>query len=204
MSSPPTDRARVLAADVQRFGLLSAASVVARYTEVVNRAIAGDDPLQLGAPTDGEPDPVWLVEGAARLAVASLRLLDAGTALLDRTRAATAPTAEEVVELPPTSPGHSSTATLWAHNPTGSAATLSVHPTPLVSGEGHLLPAEAVACHPGHLVRLAPGGSCEVGLGVTVPAHQPAGRYHGLVVGSVAPQPIRVVLQVTEGGVEPP
>ena len=202
MSSPSKGRARVLAADVQRFGLLSAASVVARYTEVVNRAIAGDDPLQVGAPTDGEPDPAWLLEGAARLAVASLRLLDAGTALLDRTRAASVPTAEEVVELPPTAPGRSSTRTLWAHNPTGSVAMLSVHTTPLVSGEGHLLPADA--CAPGHLVRIEPGGSCEVELRITVPAHQPAGRYHGLVVGSVAPQPIRFAVQVTDGGGEAP
>jgi hypothetical protein len=79
-----------------------------------------------------------------------------------------------------------------------------LHATSLVSGTGAVLPAEAVSCDLADGGQVAPGGSCEVDLRVNVPAHQPAGRYHGLVVGSVAREPIRVVLQVTRGGVEAP
>ena len=196
-------RIRPSAADVQRFGLLSAATVVARYAQVVDRAISGDGTTWLGAPPDGVVDPRGLVDGAAdpQLLVdgAFLRLLDAGAALVERAQAAAAPTAEEVLALPASAPGGTSEATLWVHGSTETAVTVALHVTPLVSGEGHLVVTPAVQCRPDRLDSLAAGASCAVGIHVAVPARQPAGRYHGLVVASHAPEPVRVVLEVTDG-----
>lgn len=202
-------RIRPSAADVQRFGLLSAATVVARYAQVVDRAISGDGTTWLGAPpdgvvdprglVDGAADPQWLVDDAARVAEAFLRLLDAGAALVERAQAAAAPTAEEVLALPASAPGGTSEATLWVHGSTETAVTVALHVTPLVSGEGHLVVTPAVQCRPDRLDSLAAGASCAVGIHVAVPVGQPAGRYHGLVVASHAPEPVRVVLEVTDG-----
>ncbi len=203
-TAPEADRGPGgLAADVQRFGLLSAAAVVSRYAAIVDRAVpTGAPPME--APGRAEVGPDWLVDGVPRLAEAALRLLDRATALAVEVSTASSPAAPEYAELPPVSPGACTHVSVWLHNPTPAVAVERLHATCLVSGTGAVLPAEAVSCDLADGVQVAPGGSCEVGIRVTVPAHQPAGRYHGLVVGSVAREPIRVALQVTGGGVEAP
>lgn len=204
-----TAAARPSAADVQRFGLLSAATVVARYAQAVDRALSGDGTTWLGAEpngvvdtrrlVEGAADPQWLVDVAARVAEGFLRLLDAGASLVERTQAAATPTAEEVLELPAAAPGGTSDATLWLHHSAGAPVSVTLRVTPLMSGEGHLVPTQAVECRPDRLDHLVADGSCAVCIHVAVPVHQPEGRYHGLVVGSIAPDPVRLVLEVTHG-----
>jgi hypothetical protein len=188
-------RAPVRVSDVQRFGLLSAAAVVARYAEVVDRTISGGD-------AQGPVDADGLVDGAARLTRAALRLLDAGAALVERTQLGAAPVRPERVEPPPTVPGSWTEAPVWVHNPTATAAQVALHATTLVSATGAMLPAAAVECSDSTPKVVAPLGSCEVRVRVAVPTGQSPGRYHGLLVGSVAPEPmpLLVVVELTSEG----
>lgn len=192
-----------LAADVQRFGLLSAATVVSRYAAIVDRAVgAGASPT--GPPRRGAPGPDWLVEAGQGMAEAALRLVDQATALTVQAMTAGAPVAPEPLELPATTSGGSSQVSVWLHNPTPSAVVAQVHVTCLVSGDGDVLPAEAVTSEPCEPVQLAATSSGEVVLRVDVPTRQPPGRYHGVVVASAAPEPVPLALQVIRGGNETP
>ena len=197
----PSDR-EPLVADVQRFGLLSAAGVVSRYAAIVDRAMGADNspvptPRRLGIRPDA------LVEGAPRLAGAALRLLDEATALA--VQAATgSPAAPEQLELPAAIPGATSQVSVWLHNPTPTPVATGVQVTCLVSGDGAVLPVEALTCEPAQDAPVASAGAREVLLRVTVPVSQPLGRYHGLVVASVAPDPMRLALNVIGGGTETP
>lgn len=189
--------------DVQRFGLLSAAAVVARYAEAVDRTISGT-----GTPTPGNPDSMadglttdgladGIADGATRLTQAALRFLDAGAALVRRTEEALAPAVPERLEPPPTPAGSSTGVSVWVHNPTSTAAEVSLHATSLVSASGAVLPADAVECRPCGGVPVPPLGSGEVRVRIAVPTGQPAGRYHGLLVGSTAAEPLPLLVIVT-------
>jgi hypothetical protein len=180
----------VRASDVQRFGLLSAAAVVARYAEAVDRTISGEGSTAPGAP-DG------LADGATRLTQAALRLLDAGAALVRRTEEALVPAVPEQLEPPPTPAGGATEVSVWVHNQTSSAAEVVLHATSLVSAAGAVLPAHAVECRPGDGVAVPPLGSGEVRVRIAVPAGQPIGRYHGLLVGSTAAEPVPLLVVVT-------
>jgi hypothetical protein len=170
---------------VQGFGLFSAAAVVDRYAEIVDRAISRHAPSP--AAQDG---------GAGRLADAWLRLLDTTSTLL-RSGAAQNP-ADGALVLPPTTAGRSCDAALWLHNTTSSPVpAVALHVTGLVSTDGHRIPAEAVTLVPERIDLLAAGTSREVRLRLRVPAGQDAATYHGLVVTSAAPtEPLAVRLEV--------
>jgi hypothetical protein len=77
--------AQHLIGDVQRFGLLSAAAVVDRYTEIINR-VTRDASFRLEPLPADERGTGWMVDSAARLAEAYLSLVDT-TARLIGTRA---------------------------------------------------------------------------------------------------------------------
>lgn len=187
--------ARPSAADVQRFGLLSAAAVAARYAKAVDRAVGGWGPL--GAETHaGRSVEEWVAEVTRDLMRSSLRLLDAGAALVERSRPPATPPPAELLELPATAPGQRTWTSLWVHNPTGRASSLTLYATPLVCGQGHVLPSESVVPDLPRALELPPGDSVEVHLHVTVPSGLPPGRYHGLLVGTAAPEPLRVVVPV--------
>lgn len=192
-----------LAADVQRFGLLSAATVVSRYAAIVDRAV-GTGVSPTTPPRRGDPGPDWLVEAGPRVAEAALRLVDEAAALTVQAMTTGSPVAPEHLELPATTPGGSSEVSVWLHNPTPSTVVAQVYVTCLVSGDGDVLPVEAILCKPSEHVQLASTGSGEVVLRVDVPTRQPPGRYHGLVVASAAPEPIPLALQVIRGRAEAP
>lgn len=198
----PLDRLP-LVADVQRFGLLSAATVVRRYAAVVDRAL-GTGPSPAEAPRRADVDMDWMVGLGPRVAEAALRLLDEATALAVDATTTRSPGAPEHLQLPAAVPGASSQVSLWLHNPTAATVAARVHVTCLVSGDGVVLPSESLTCQPSDDVQLAPTAVSEVLLRVSVPAGQPAGSYHGLLVASVAPEPMRLALQVIDGGSEAP
>ena len=185
---------------VQRFGVLSAASVVDRYTDMVDRSISDDRLGSAPSPSDGL-DPAWLVGRAARLAEAYLKFLDT-TAVLVASRAERGDAAPEVERLllPAARPASSSETSLWVHNPTSApSAGIDVEVTGLTSSNGVTIAAEAVSVSPQRIERLDPSTSRELRLRVDVPAHQPAGCYHGLVLISEAPgEPIALQLEVEE------
>jgi hypothetical protein len=193
-------RARHLIGDVQRFGLLSAATVVDRYTGMVDRAISGDRLGSAPSPSDGL-DPGWLVDRAARLAEAYLRFLDT-TAVLVASRAERGDAAPEMerILLPAARPASSSETSLWVHNPTSApSAGIDVEVTGLISSNGGIIPAEAVSASPQSIERLDPSTSREFRLRVDVPGDQPAGYYHGLVLMSESPgEPIALQLEVAD------
>jgi hypothetical protein len=191
--SDPRDR-EPLVADVQRFGLISAATVVSRYAAIVDRALGA------GATTTAVPgrpgvERDWLGRTAPRAAEAALRLLDRATALAAGATTAS-PAMAEHLALPAATPGDSVQVSVWLHNPTPAPVVTRVQVTCLVSGCGTVIPVEAVTCEPSDDVRLAPTGACAVLVRVRVPAGQPTGHYHGLVVASVAPEPMRLALHV--------
>ena len=194
--------ARDLAGDVQRFGLLSAAAVVNRYAALVDRVLtAGDPPGAWRAEPDRPAD--WgdlrlVVDSAAQFAQASLRLLDAGVALVERTTGATMSAADEVLELPAVLPGSSSEAPVWVHNPTDRMADVGLHATALVDGDGHQLAVTVLGCDHAGSLPLPPGSSGGLTLRVWVPVDQCPGRYHGLLAGSGTPDPVRIRLQVND------
>ena len=168
--------------EVQRFGLLSAASVVDRYVEIIKRESLGD-PLRhareaLGGTSEGS------LGGAARMLEAGLQALDTSARLISDAVAA----GIEPLVLPPTEPGLTSEASVWIHNRTSSlVSSVQLHATVLVSAEESSIPGDAVRCRPEEAVLVEPGTCREVMVRVSVPEGQPLGLYHGLLVGSGAP-----------------
>ncbi|HLF43260.1 MAG TPA: hypothetical protein VJA46_07015 [Acidimicrobiia bacterium] len=193
-------RARHLIGDVQRFGLLSAATVVDRYTDMVDRAISDDRLGSAPSPSDGL-DPGWLVDGAARVAEAYLRFLEA-TAVLVASRAEGGDAAPEMerILLPTARPGSSSETSLWVHNPTPAPlGDIDIEVTGLMSSNGVTIPTEAVLASPQRIERLDASSSREFRLRVDVPRDQRVGSYHGLVLISESPgEPIALQLEVED------
>ena len=193
-----TQAAGHIIGEVQRFGYLSAASVVNRYVEIINRERV-DDPLRrvseaLAGSTQGS--------GAA-----AAGLLEAGLGALDtaaRMISDAVGDRSETLVLPPTGPGLDSEASVWIHNRTSSlVASVELHPTMLISDEEYSVPADAVTFHPDEVVVLEPGTSRDVTVRVTVPVGQPSGLYHGLLAGSGAPDgaiSLRLAVQGPGGG----
>ena len=189
---------RDLARDVQRFGLLSASSVVDRYIDLVDRAVGGGPAAPSPHPSDrpseqaGDGDMSALVASAARLAEAYLDVLEAA-AQTTETSAAT-----EVLTLDAGRPGEMLQSPLWVHNPglePSSAMTLTVGP--LVASGGATLDATSVACVPGDVRSIGPRESVRLEVTVAVPSDQQPGVYHGFVVSSLAPSvPMRVTVEV--------
>jgi hypothetical protein len=180
--------AQHLIGDVQRFGLLSAAAVVDRYTEIIDRATR-DDSFRLAPPSADERGTDWMVEGASRIVEACLTLLDS-TAMLIANRAIpdTAKPEIERLVMPVVRSGFSSETSVWVHNSTSSSATgIDLHLTSLTASNGVSIPVAAVSLSPERLHVVDAGTSLEVRLRVDVPADQPAGHYHGLVLISVTP-----------------
>jgi hypothetical protein len=187
MTAGPEAAGRELVGVVQRFGLFSAASVVDRYAEIVDRAIARDL-----APPPGQPR----ADVAGRLTQAWLRLLDVATAQLGD--GGVRPPPPETLVLPPAAPGLGTGASLWLHNTTSSPApAIEFHATALLSTTGRTIPSDAVSLVPGRLDLVPAGTSREVRVRVRVPAGQPAATYHGMVVTTAAPtEPMAVTLEV--------
>lgn len=174
--------ARHIIGEVQRFGLLSAASVVDRYVEIINRERVGDPRRPAReAPTGNTGASVG---GAGRILEAGLHALDGAARLISE---AVAPSPETLV-LPQTEPGLDAEASVWIHNRTSSlVASVELRATILVSGEESSIPSHAVTFLPESAVLVEPGTSREVTVRVSVPQGQPVGLYHGLLVGSGAP-----------------
>jgi hypothetical protein len=192
--------AQHLIGDVQRFGLLSAAAVVDRYTEIIDRATR-DTSFRLAPLPADERGAGWMVDSTARIAEACLSLLDT-TAALFASRAkpdSVLPEMERLV-LPPTSSGFSSETSLWVHNPTpSSAAAIDFHLTSLISSSGASIPAASLSLSPERLDVVDAGAAREVRLRVDVPADQPVGHYHALALISAAPfEPIALHLDVDD------
>jgi hypothetical protein len=174
--------ARHIIGEVQRFGLLSAATVVDRYVDIINRERMGD-PLHhageaIARATEGS------VGGPARMLEAGLQALDTSARLMSQAFAA----GTETLVLPQTEPGRESEAPVWIHNRTSSlVASVQLHATMLLSAQESSIPGEAVSFRPQDAVVVEPGTSREVMVRVSVPEAQPVGLYHGLLVGSGAP-----------------
>jgi hypothetical protein len=196
MTAGLTAGARDLIGEVRRFGLYSAATVVDRYVEIVDRAISRDGLVP--APAREDAGAGWPADTAVQVAAAWLRLLDSTSALL-RTEAAREPAAATLV-LPAVGPGRVSEVSFWIHNTTSSPASdVVLHATPLMSSTGDALPAEAVTLVPSRLDLLPAGTSREVRLRALVPAGQPAACYLGMLLTSAAPsEPMVVRLEVAE------
>lgn len=182
MSAPGQDGG--LVAQVRRFGLMSAASVVDRYATLVEQAL-GTDPTRLGLP-DEHPSP----------------LEEALTALGDLLASARGPSGDAVerVELPATPVGSSSSVTLWLHNPSPEPGSgLSVRCTGLVRADGRPGPAPSVEVAPAG-VTVPAGGSAGFLLEARVPDGLEPGLYLGLAVPApVQGDPVVIVLRVTGG-----
>ncbi len=189
--------ARRLADDVQRFGLLSAAAVVDRYRQLVDRAI---EDVDLGEAIPGgleSTDPSWLVDRASRLAGGYLRFLEsAASALGSRPE----PDTIERVAMPPTRPGESAEGSLWAHNPTEGPAVIEVASTALVSVGGAVVPEDHVSLRPINALPMEPGGKVEILLRIDVPSGAHPGRYVGLIhMPDPGDDPVAVDLEVRAG-----
>jgi hypothetical protein len=175
--------AQRLVADVQQFGLFSAAAVVDRYTALVDHAtrqepvIPGQDPGDLGAAA--------LVDGAGRLVDTGLAVLDDLISVLARAVRPGPPAVPDELVLPAAAPGTCSEVSVWVHNPTASPVRqVRLRATSLVSTTG-VIPADAVAFSPELLSVVEPGAAGELRLRVTVPEDQPTGAYQALVLSSV-------------------
>lgn len=184
-----------LANDVQRFGLLSAAVVVDRYRQLVDRAM-GDGDLDGEIPGGPEQvDPSWLVDRASRLAGGYLRFLE--NAVLAVGSRAQHMGVERVV-LAPTSPGNVTEGTIWLHNETGvETSPLELSATPLVAAAGSVISAEWVSFEPQTVRPVASGGTARCELRVEVATGASPGRYFGLVHMEGSDEPVVVELEVT-------
>ena len=186
---------RYLIGDVQRFGLLSAAAVVDRYTQIIDRATRDASFPATSAPAE-EFGTGWMADSAARVAEAWVGLIESTSSLI---MTSTGTAQLERVVLPATSTGSRSEISLWVHNPTASPAAVDFHATSLTSSIGVSMPADAVSFRPEQLDVVEVGQAREVRLRADVPVGQPAGTYHGLVLISVAPgESIAVALEVGE------
>ena len=176
-----------LVGDVQRFGLFSAASVVDRYNAMVDRAMVDDGIASVPLSVDGL-DPGALVDRAARLAEAYLRLLDTTAVIASRAGRGQARPEMETILLPPARPASGSETSLWVHNPTSAASTgIEISVTGFISPNGATIPASVVRASPRRLDHLDPSTSREVRLSVDIPRDQPAGMYFGLALISEWP-----------------
>jgi hypothetical protein len=194
----PLPVVRRLVGDVQRFGLLSASTVVDRYVDAVDRTMrrGGVGPPSADRPST-DPDTGQLVASAARLAQAYGDALSAAARVVSPSRDGSEPG----VALRAARPGDRAETSLWLHNPTG-APLVDVVPatSSWVAAGGAVLGASTVSFDPAVLPPVPPGGSVELQLAVLVPPDQPCGTYHGLVVVSSSPeQPLAVSLQVSIG-----
>jgi hypothetical protein len=192
--------AQHLIGDVQRFGLLSAAAVVDRYAELIDRATR-DDSFRSPPPPAAERGTGWMVDSAARIADTYLSLVDTIAELIpNRAMADTAVPNMERISLPPTRSGFGSETSLWVHNSMSySAGAIDLHMTTLISSNGVSIPAASVSFSPKRLDAVDAGTAQEVRLRVEVPADQPPGHYHGLVLISAAPsEPIALHLDVDD------
>jgi hypothetical protein len=199
-----------LVGDVQRFGFLSAARVVDRYIEMVDRALGPDR-----SPTPDAARPVddavldALLDGLARAASTGVSVLESlesfVSTVLDGAGRAVGEEAQAAVAPPAVPAGSTTEASFWLHNPGHQALTdVDLWVSPLMSGTGATIPPAAVAMSP-RRVALVPGvGSEEVRLRVAVPSGQPRGAYHGLVLCSATPgEPLGVRVEVTDGQPRP-
>lgn len=187
-------RALHLMADVQAFGLVSAASVADRYRETVDRYLA-QDPLTVppGTATAGDPS---LADVADRMAQACVRSLDLMSTVLSRGEEPSHGIAKvEVVVVPAVRAGSAAEGSVWVHNPTPTPVAVQLRVTGLVSAGGGCLPEDAVLLEPERLPRVEAGGSSEVRIRVRVPPGTEAGHFHGLVLSALTPTeaiPIRL------------
>ncbi len=201
-SADDVRRVRHLVGDVQRFGLFSAATVVDRYTAMVDRAIVDDRIASAPSSWDGL-DPGSLVDRAARLAEAYLRFLETTAVIASRTGRGGARPEMETIVLPPARPAGSSETSLWVHNPTLAASTgIEIAATGLISSEGVTIPAQAVWISPQMVDHLGPSTTRKLRLRVDVPRDKPAGLYFGLVLISEAPDDAISLLLKVEGSEE--
>ncbi len=188
------DAAAHIIGEVQRFGLLSAAAVVDRYVEIVNREKVrhplADVPERLAGGTEGTG------RGAAAMLSAGLHALDAAARLVSDVLA---PGTETLV-LPRARPGADAEASVWVHNRTSSVvASVELRATVLISTEENTIPGDAVTFHPQGAVVLEPCTCREVSVRVSVPEAQPPGLYHGLLTGSGAPDGAVTLSLAVEG-----
>ena len=195
MSSEPDPGKRPgrLVADVQRFGLSSAAAVVDRYTSLVTTTLGNPAQRDSATPSGGPlaaTETASIVEATALLAEGYLRLLDGVSALAGSpgaqvgtsTAGGGQPDAATIaqVALPPAHAGESSTVPIWMHNPTpkpilGYGITLGG----FLAADGCTIPAQSVSVTPGSVAAPA-GGSAEFSIVVDLPIAQPPGRYAAL------------------------
>lgn len=165
-----------LAGDVQVYGALSAASVVARYAAKVEEAMA--------AVAEEESAAIAAMTLLARQALRPLGGLRRPERLV----------------LPAVAPGGIGVGSLWLHLPGPPAeAPVELTGSDLASGAGAVIPASAVRFSPRPVETVPAGSRQEIRISVEVPAGQPAGRYHGWVFASACPEsPLAVVQPVAE------
>lgn len=202
MSGPrvTVDGVRDLARDVQRFGLLSATSVVERYVDLVDQAVGKATTPAPSRPGDRPWDPLLggdtsaLIDSATRVAEAYLGLLDAASSMTQRDAAAAR------LVLAAVRPGATSQAPLYVHNPgSDPSGALTVTMGSLMAADGACLREPSVRCVPARVEGIAPHGSVRLDVSVHVPSDQPPGIYHGVVVSSLAPaEPIGIMVEVLE------
>jgi hypothetical protein len=193
MTSVPDESVgtRYLNDEVQRFGWASAATVIDRYSTLVDRATG--EGSSTSAP---DFDPGVLVDAAVRMAAGYLRLLDTTATLVVSRRARTS--GPERVVMPAARPGEGSEIALWLHNPTASPVTgIELGATGMVSPDGGAIPTGALSVIPPRIDRLDGSSSRELLLRVDIPEDQQAGIYFGLVELTGLPgDPITVQMEV--------
>jgi hypothetical protein len=180
-----------LVGEVRRFGLLSAAAVVDRYTRLVDQAL--EQPSIAGGSSAMWADPSWLVERASSLAGAYLRFLDGAGSLLVPQSDAGQQTMVEMVTLSPVRVGGTSEGSLFVHNPTAEwGRGISVEVAPLVSASGGLIGPDSMQIDPS-VIDLGPSSSVEVRLRVTPPENVAPGRFFGTARISIAPEDLVLI-----------
>jgi hypothetical protein len=192
----PLPMVRRLAGDVQRFGLLSAATVVDRYVDAVDRTMRGTP----SARPPGRPDTRAGADAELAASVAGLAqaYADAVAGAARVVTPSTRPDDGSGVSLGAARPGGSAQTSLWLHNPTGGALVGALASTStLLAAGGAVLDAAAMTLDPAVLPPVPPGGTAELRVRVQVPLGQAPGTYHGLVLVSAAPeQPLPIRVQV--------
>jgi hypothetical protein len=191
---------RPLVSDVRTFGLLSATSVVDRYVDLVERTLgpgsaAAGHADRPGSPPDA-PDLRLLARSTARMAEAYVGLLGAVAGVVGEAGPADGSAPRGVgAAFPATVPGGRAETTLWLHNPTSTPVPeVTLAATPLVAGVGAAVP---LRLDPPRLEVLPARASVPVRLTTVVPAGQPPGTYHAVVVASADPDgPVTVTLRV--------
>jgi hypothetical protein len=177
------EKARRLIGDVQRFGLLSAAAVVDRFTEMVDEAVGGSTS---GRRASGDAER--FVADTARLVEAYLRFLDSGAGLLAVKAEDGGGTATDRVVLPAIAAGGVAESTVWVHNTTAQPGLdISFHPSQLIGPGGAKIGRRATTVAPSRIERLEAGASSELAVRVEVPVDAAPGGYHGVILTSSPP-----------------